>query len=452
MTNLICIIDDKIPVVGEELGIDDTKRLDSNILRYLVRAGVDWGRETHLRNLITKLVEDGEKWDISAYTHPEIFIRCLESELIRPDVVVFDWEYTNAVVDSKEVLYEILNSSYVVVYVYAAVDQELVIRDIIDSEQFKTFRNRVELIVKDSMTGVESEEVMLTKIDVLRRDNFSFKFGRFIRQKSVEAVDRILVDLGKATLNQVYNYFKLTGDSKYDLVDFIGERFKNRLSAMDMEDLTGEEAALDEGDDEEKLIKELWSYRLYCESADDVVKKGDIVFEVDKDKDRLYLVISDDCDLAMFWHKNFGYVSILPLHKFGKDQVELCEKITLTRNINTEFKRQLEHNSLLSRIRCLGEGPFFLPFIKVEDEYVTYIGFPKEMENRRIEKPASPNIKNEKLKYSYWNGITPICRLAEPFMSPLVGHITRSLSGFGTPDYAPKVVEIIHKDLKKALE
>ena len=455
MTNSICIIDDKIPVAEQGLvGIDDRKRLDSNILGYLVKPGVDWGRDTHLKTLITKLVEDDEKWDVSAYSHPAVFIKCLENELIRPEVVVFDWEYRNAPVNSEAVLYEILNSSYVVVYIYSGVDHVLEIQDVIDSEKFKQFRNRVDLINKDDMTGPESEEVMLTKVNKLREENFSFKFGRLVRQKSLEAVERILVDLGKATLNQVYNYFKLTGDSKYDLVDFIGERFKNRLSAIDMEDLTGAEGELGEGNDEEKLIKELWSYRLYFESAEDVVKKGDIVYEVDKGKDHLYLVISDDCDLARFWHKNFGYVSILPLNKFGKDQVELCEKLTLTRNINAEFKAGLSHSSLLSRITCLGEGPFFLPFIKIiEDEYVTYIGFPKEIENRRIKKPdASADIKNEKLKYSCWEGVKPICRLAEPFLSPLVGHISRSLSGFGTPDYAPKVVEIIHKDLKKALE
>jgi DNA (cytosine-5)-methyltransferase 1 len=51
------------------------------------------------------------------------------------------------------------------------------------------------------------------------------------------------------------------------------------------------------------------------------VRRGDIV----KKDGKYYLVISADCDLRRFWHKNLGSINLLPLHHLHNSNAELRE-------------------------------------------------------------------------------------------------------------------------------
>ena len=68
MTHSICVIDNGIPALQEDLiEIETDKQLDANTLKYLLRDPIDWTvNEENLRILIDKLVSDKENWEVSA--------------------------------------------------------------------------------------------------------------------------------------------------------------------------------------------------------------------------------------------------------------------------------------------------------------------------------------------------------------------------------------------------
>lgn len=458
MIHSICIIDDGIPTEQEELvDIDTEKQLDTNTLRFLLREEIQWASEEEsLKNLIQKLIEDKGKWTVSAFKHPQSFENSVKNELIRPEIIVYDWEFhaasTDHQIDHKEVLSRILNESFAIVFVYSGADKEDEIQELINSKPFEPFKNRIKFIDKVGLeSGKLPEEILIKEVSDLRDDSFSFKFGTKIRQKSIEAVDRILVNLGKATLQDVSAYFRLTDDTKRDLVDFIGERFKSRLHGLNLEDLP-DEAAAPAATYDEKLAMELWANRLYFDpgESDNIVRRGDIIYKVEDGKDMLYLVISADCDLDRFWHKCFGKINLIPLKKMDST---LKGKLLKTVR-EAELREKFSQASLTSNINCLVEGPSVLPFIKVNGDFLNYLVCPKEICNIDILPPEGLErdpLKKERLKYNYWTEYRRILTVSEPFLSPLIEHITKSLSGYGVPDYPEDVKNTIDKISREAL-
>lgn len=458
MIHSICVIDDGIPTEQEKLvDIDTEKQLDTNTLRFLLREEIQWASEEEgLKNLIQKLIEDKEKWTVSAFKHPQSFENSVKNELIRPEIIVYDWEFhaasTDHQIDHKAVLSRILNESFAIVFVYSGADKEDEIQELINSKPFEPFKNRIKFIDKVGLeSGKLPEEILIKEVSDLRDDSFSFKFGTKIRQKSIEAVDRILVNLGKATLQDVSAYFRLTDDTKRDLVDFIGERFKSRLHGLNLEDLP-DEAAVPAATYDEMLAKELWANRLYFDpgESDNITRRGDIIYKDADGEGKLYLVISADCDLDKFWHKNFGNINLIPLVKINDDlKNELCATVEPPR-IKSDFKQR----SLTSKIDCLVEGPFVLPFIKIDGDFCNYFACPKEIFSLGIAKPtglSKDELKNERLKYKHWVEYKRLLTVSEPFLSPLIEHILKSLSGYGVPDYPDNVRETIYKISKEAL-
>jgi len=71
--------------------------------------------------------------------------------------------------------------------------------------------------------------------------------------------------------------------------------------------------------------------------------------------------------------------------------------------------------------------------------------------NREIGAQEGESLKNERLKYSYWSEYRRIMTVSEPFISPLIEHILKSLSGYGVPDYPKDIRKTIHKISKEAL-
>lgn len=457
MIHSICVIDDGIPTEQEKsVEIDVAKQLDANTLRFLLREEIVWStEEDHLKSLVSELIDAKEYWNVSAFKHPNFLMHSIENELCRPEIVIYDWEFHTKPGEQIEALFRILNECFTVVFIYSGADKEDEIREVMASDRFKPFVNRMEFIDKGSyISGTPSETILIEKVCELRDSNFSFKFGTKIRQKSLEAVDRILVELGKATLNDVSAYFNLTHDTKRDLVDFIGERFRNRLNGIDMGELP-DESEVPVGTYDEALAKELWAYRLYFHpgESDNIVRRGDVVYKVEDGTDRLYLVISADCDLDRFWHKNFGSINLIPLIKIDKSQIGLIEKLTATVDPH-KIRSELTQPSLTSRISCLAEGPFVLPLIKIGNDFANYMGYPKEIFSVSISKPdglSRDQLKNERLKYSHWVEYKRIVTVAEPFLSPLIEHVIKSLSGYGVPDYPATIKETIENISKEAL-
>jgi hypothetical protein len=451
----VCVIDDAIPVTGDACEwIDGNSIIDANSLRYLQKSEINWSQENHLKKLFQELTSDTNSWNINAFLHPNIFISHIENGYPTPDIIIFDWNYVIRSFKSEELLLRILKLCSAFVFVYTGGEEVEPIKEKIDGDAFKPFKNRVQIIGKDE---VNSEDILIEKVKELEQDNFAFKFGKLIRKESLIAVEDILITLGQLKLDEVYKYIETSAESNRDLIEIIGERFKNCLCTIDLQGLPKVENTNQSSSDEMALAEKLWAHRLYFpKDKEKIVCKGDLIYKASEGTSVIYMVISSDCDLTKFWNKNFGYINLIPLYAIKKDN-KVIEKILKKRNKNN-ILNGCKPKSLIDGIKDFPDGPFMLPFVDIQGESIDYIGMPKEILSTEIPVPqdiiGSPNLINNisrSLKYDDWKDYKPIVRVSEPFLSPLVEHILKSIAGYGVPDYQSKIRDEINKRIKDSL-
>ena len=56
-----------------------------------------------------------------------------------------------------------------------------------------------------------------------------------MRKKSIEAIESILINLGKLDIEKAYEILNIQENNSKDLIEFIGERYKNNLSVLGLE-------------------------------------------------------------------------------------------------------------------------------------------------------------------------------------------------------------------------
>ena len=278
--------------------------------------------------------------------------------------------------------------------------------------------------------------------------NFSFKFAGVLRRRSTQCADRILADMGRASLNDVKNLVVVGHGGKKDFIDFLAERFRTSIAGPNIYDLVEQiPDATGKTTVDPTMVSKVWSYRLYFqqETGDDLVRRGDIVVVGNE----VLLVLSADCDLVRFWNKNFGIINAVSLHGLDqsnttlKELLEICVKLNLNQPIH----------SLLAKVGDLSEGPFILPFVPKDGVLRNFIAIPKDLVSRRIPTPAgwsgfNKNAKKDHpMKYAYWDGAERLCTISEPFLTPIVQHIFSTLGGYGVPDYPEHMKTILKKIL-----
>jgi len=437
----ICIVDDKIP--AHEVAMNDGVRLNSNNLEYLKKEVSDWN-DPYVKEFVGDILKkDG--WTLSGFTNPNILINWLEEELYRPDIVIFDWEYSVTPISSDDVqksLLTILQQSFSIVFIFTEKDKQEEIEALIKTPHFDKFHNRVRIKRK---LDENSTRLLCEDIEAIRKQNFSFKFGAEIRKKSLEAVERILIELGKVSLEQTVEYFKLSDNTNKDLVDFIAERFKNHLTASPFKELPGK--GKDDGKSNPEIARQLWSYRLYFYHGENdvLVRKGDII----KKDNEFFVVVTADCDLARFWHKNYGYLNLLPIHEVREGDEYLKNQLTMTRKQSPVMESKF--NSFSASPEYL-KGMLILPFLRYGDNFKDFAVFPQELLNKKVElkEDGMPIPKKERnLKYDEGFQFERIATISEPFLTPLIQHIFNTISGYGTPDYPKVVSDLISKNFEK---
>lgn len=454
----ICIIDDEIPAAGVE-GIRDSDLLNSSNLGLLLNQEEKPWTDEIVKKLVETLLSqtntDGTpKWDVYGFTNPSFYINMINDGTFRADILVFDWDYpgVGSETDSEKILKEILDRTFSLVFIFSKADKKTEIDAIMAKPEFSEYKERLFYLDK-SVSDEEQTGTLLSKTEEMYINNFSFRFAADLRIKSVQVMDKILSELGRATLSDIKNYLKLEeGSAKRDLVDFIAERFRAGLVAAKIPDLengthdnrgaeeaTGNSSSSTDAD----LIKRIWAYRLYLpidatiNPGDELVRRGDIV----RWSDKYFLVVSADCDLKRFWHKNFGSISLLPLHSLNNSNSELREVLTFC--VSPGDLKQSDFKHLTDKIGKLSEGPFILPFVKIGNNYENFIAMPKEFTGKQINIHADISAlskddrKNSQLKYAWWDGTEKICSVSEPFLTAIVQHTFGVIGGYGSPDYPP---------------
>lgn len=483
----ICFIDDTIPAGGDEF-IDDTKMLNQANLKYL-NLKKDW-HEKDVQHLVHVVLENQAEWNVSAFTHPSFYLNSLETEGYRPDIVIYDWEYAGGSEDSASMLMEILEASYSVVYIYSGADHKDQIDAALGDSRFKPYlKRRLAVLMKDE---TNSQTLLLEKAKTLYEESFAFRFGGALRHACLKALEKVLVAFGKHHKDFVRKLVREEDTIDSDVRAVLNEKIRNCLledkglvsTLVDEGGLDHREAnellsilcgrifdlinaakldlnlfrsdpGSEEGDINESKI--LWSYRLYFQPSDSVVRKGDII--QNNDLKKYFLVITADCDLARFWSKNHGYINLIPLFNIDEAKDEIEHRLRLTRN-DGQVKRLIKNlnvDSFTGKINEMVEGPFILPFVSINEELSNFIGFPKEISSAYIPPPEIANGKDETdrksrgLSYENWLNVVRIATISEPFLTPIVLHCISAVSGYGTPNYPPIVKKAISEGILKSL-
>ena len=257
----------------------------------------------------------------------------------------------------RTILKEILDRTFCLVFIFSKADKKAEIEQILAKPEFQPYKERLKYLDKSTPEG-DQTDTLLQSADQMYANNFSFKFARVLRTRSVQCADRILSDMGKASLNDVKNLLVVGDGGKKDFVDFLAERFRTSLAGHSVYDvLEGVQVpAADAPVAVESLAASVWSYRLYFqpETGDDLVRRGDIVSVGDS----VLLVLSADCDLGYFWKKNLGIINAVRLHELNQTNVSLKEWLTLC--VKPE-KLSAKVNSLLGKIGDLSEARLYCP-------------------------------------------------------------------------------------------
>jgi hypothetical protein len=439
----LCIIDDKIPVeqfLGK-IEVNDAGIIDKNILaNYLKWAEETIWPDTNLCDLIKCLMDQTELIsDISGFTSHSFYFNHIEESLYSPDIVIFDWDIGTSDATSEESLKKLLEKTYCLVAIYTGCDKQVEINMIIQRKEFKLFNSRVFVIEKDEENSAEKV------IDELKKhlDDFSFSYGRDFKHNINAAINTSFSTIGGLSFDQFIKVFGEldNNDKKYkisslDFIDTMSDQIKAHLiSSRTIEPLIALETS-----DDILVEKQLWHFRMFHEPQDDVVRKGDIVWN--KKNEKYYLIISSDCHLNDFWKKNLGLITAISLYKANDPSI--TEKLKKYLKLKT-----LKEFRLSSLVNPQGiNGITIFPFMDKNDDYIVML---KEVESFEIDNTPKDNKGTHLLKYGEMIDFVGKnrFRLNEPFLSALIEKILRSITDIGVPDYSDKIRDGLEKHITK---
>lgn len=446
----ICYIDDRIPVEKFSNYFEDTKIIHGSVLNFLIKSLDEWEEEA-VRNLISELLGDGEKWSLSAFKNPSFFLNHQKEEIYSPEIILYDWDYgfgPNSD-DSEQYLLQILKSTYGIVHVFTHADNEGEVTDVLKRPEFEIYQDRLGLTKKDDVNSVNK---VLESAEKRWNSNFSYRFGKELFLNAHSALNKIFVDIAKLSIEQFIASLghKVQG-GKYsiatdNLIGVICEKFKHELYEYDFSVM--ETPIIVKEDADVEMVRKMWAYRLYYKSKDEVVKKGDIVTR--KSDGSLFIVLSSDCHMDAFWNKNYGFISLIPLHKL-EDKENLKKRFKALKN------EKIKSFSITSLTNTSVKDISILPSIPIEEgTYVDYLLIPKEISSVFIELPEIENIDNTKnslpLLYEYWPEFSNILSISEPFKSPLIQFIMENITGYGCPDFPISLKKHLNETFTNAVK
>lgn len=197
-----------------------------------------------------------------------------------------------------------------------------------------------------------------------------------------------------------------------------------------------------------KVIRDFFQFRVYTSppETDRNLLTGDIVMVIGKENVQdngvslpdLYLVVTPLCDLAHFWHKTRGALTLVrmsPIDERGSQEIRSGS--------NQTFK-------ISGSITA--SNPLMLPSVRLlTGQSADYAIFPHEVLFERVLLAAGLSAKKP-LTYDSVEGLlTRQCRISEPFLTGILDKIRGVLFRSGIPDFPDQERERITKlfaDLK----
>jgi len=449
----VCYIDDKIPIADFPEYFEGTKLIDQQVLRFLLKNDTtDWSEDENVKGVIASLLDHSSDWECYAFTAPQFFINHRDNGYyINPDIILYDWDYNDSPSSdsSEKNLLELLKSTYSIIIIYTGADKTDEIKDILRKDELMLYTDRVDIMEKSK----DTVNKVIEKAKIMFNSNFSYKYAKELLYNSNRSLNEVLAEISSLSVNQFvisFGYYNRKNDKfivePEEFASIIFDKYKQKLIEYLAESDNLSVAQKDIAQDQENIIKKIWSYRLYYTSKSDQVKQGDII----KYQDDLFLVFSSDCHMERFWCKNYGFLALIPLYKI--------EKNGKSKKLFSELEKSNSF-SVSSLVNSNGLNNIsILPAIPVEDKYSDYILFPKGIKTVEIPlfsktKMNAKNIKNSScLTYYAWKDIKKIVSISESFKSPLIQFIQDNITGYGVPDFPNKLAKELSRNFKEALK
>lgn len=445
----ICVIDDQIPAIKDNT-IKPGKILNISNLNSLLKE--KWS-ERELKDLIKKLVE--EDWNVNAFINTQLFLNYLEEENYRAEIIIFDWD-TGSPTPKKD-FYDILQKCFSVIAIYSKRDKQQEIETAVSgNSDFSYYQDRFLIFYKEDRNSVNK---LLEKATSMHDKNFSYRFGTKLRRLTLNSLEKVLVELGKISIEEVVWLFGELDESddkrklsNHELIAMMIEKLRNDLNSKDLDFGLPELSNSPPKKIDNNITKKICSYRMYYKPADDLVRQGDLIKKKDNLSTSLYCVISSNCHLVRFWKKNLGFLTLVPLYRIDENNKELKKKLELFQ-ASSKLKKRCS-TSIANPVNF--EGPVILSALEVEPEkFYDYLFCPKEIFNIEIPLPKINGINQKKryipLLYDHikdYDGSERIA-ISEPFLTALIQHLLNNITGYGAPDYPKELLEIQKKNWKK---
>lgn len=453
----VCYIDDKIPVANFPDYFEETKLIDQQVLRFLLKNDTtDWSEDENVKGVIVSLLDLSADWECYAFTAPQFFINHRNNGYcINPDVILYDWDYNDSPSSnsSEKHLLDLLKSTHSIIIIYTGADKTDEINDILHKDEFKPYKDRLTLNEKgkplnDKNNAEKSVNEVIEEAKKRFESNFSYKYAKELLYNSNKSLNEVLSEISALSVEEFINSFGHKENNNFiveseEFAGIIFDKYKQKL----IENLPALESPSTEKKDlSSDIIKKIWSYRLYYNSQSNQIKQGDII----KYNDNLFLAFSSDCHMERFWCKNYGFLAVIPLYKIGKN--EKCKDLFGELTKSNNFKpTSLTNTQGLENIAVL-------PAIPINDNFFDYILFPKGIKTIEIPLPTvngknTNDIRKDKsLEYSDVDNLDKVVSISENFKNQLIQFVQDNITGYGCPDFPKILSDYLGNKFKKAIK
>ena len=453
----VCYIDDKIPVANFPEYFEETKLIDQQVLRFLLKNDTtDWSEDENVKGVIVSLLDLSADWECYAFTAPQFFINHRNNGYcINPDVILYDWDYNDSPSSnsSEKHLLDLLKSTHSIIIIYTGADKTDEINDILHKDEFKPYKDRLTLNEKgkplnDKNNAEKSVNEVIEEAKKRFESNFSYKYAKELLYNSNKSLNEVLSEISALSVEEFINSFGHKENNNFiveseEFAGIIFDKYKQKL----IENLPALESPSTEKKDlSSDIIKKIWSYRLYYNSQSNQIKQGDII----KYNDNLFLAFSSDCHMERFWCKNYGFLAVIPLYKIGKN--EKCKDLFGELTKSNNFKpTSLTNTQGLENIAVL-------PAIPINDNFFDYILFPKGIKTIEIPLPTvngknTNDIRKDKsLEYSDVDNLDKVVSISENFKNQLIQFVQDNITGYGCPDFPKILSDYLGNKFKKAIK
>jgi hypothetical protein len=506
VTNLtgkeVWIIDDSLPVDQVDFDRDDLIQGMRPIDRGTLRALMDkqW-TEVPVAELCSELLSTAQ--NVTGFIQPTSAVEYLAGGALIPDAVIFDLKYRTVRDDQvRESLRSLLTSSISVVQVYTNDSLETAKQEL--GALLLEFPTRlIEPKSKSDTNGEALAEAIRRQVD----KSLSSKLARELRRLTLRAVELVLVKIdglpdstlltllgGESAMEEtdlvellsvkvteaLYNAPELLSAINEYVADKDVPAERQAAMVANIAELVVANAresirssggllklsenweraqpaqAVNAADDAPSMevIRDFFQFRAYSipPLSDVTVLTGDIVLvtgkegvdDVNATLPDLYVIITPLCDLAHFWKKTKGVLTLArmaPIDARGSEHIWRYSKKTFG-TVAKNFPGSIT-----------AQNPMVLPSVRLADSRAAdYALFAREMFVEHVPIADDANADTS-LTYNNLNGrLVRQCRVSQPFLSGILDEIRNVLFRSGIPDFPDQEkarMAQLFKDLNK---